>query len=224
MLASPQPCYPGLALPPIVLDFNHFRSVLLVTEYLQNYHIIRAEAYWSSGELTLLWTLREHSCRFGMIDVPVRTCKSGVMGWLMASLTENTILDESLRLECCFSFGASICVFTPLSASQSEPLRRVSLVFSCSRLCEPHNDHSALLVVELLFISHSKHYSRAERRSSTETHRTQRHDWGRRYLHVWKVIVFKMQEIENTCWRWNPAEIQVVVLFSLIEEKTKTRR
>lgn len=36
---------------------------------------------------------------------------------------------------------------------QSEPLRRVSPVLSCSRLCEPHNDHSALLVVELLFIS-----------------------------------------------------------------------
>lgn len=38
------------------------------------------------------------------------------MGWLMASLTQNTIPDESLRLEWCFSSRASICIFTPLSA------------------------------------------------------------------------------------------------------------
>lgn len=103
------------------------------------------------------------SCSSRMIDAPLRHVNQ--VSWSRTDgLIDGIFNREHNRrwvppLECCSSFGASICVSRFCLSSQSEPLRRVSLVFSCSRLCEPHNDHSALLVVELLF--NSKPYSAA---------------------------------------------------------------
>lgn len=78
---------------------------------MEQFHVL-------SGSVAVNCSL-ESSWRFlqmGMIDAPVSTCKAGLMGWLMASSTENTIQDESLSVEWCFSCGTSICVSTPLSA------------------------------------------------------------------------------------------------------------
>lgn len=110
------------------------------------------------------------SCSVQMIDAPLRHVNQ--VSWSRTDgLIDGIFNREHNRrwvppLKWCSSFGASICVLRFCLSSQSEPLRRVSLVFSCSRLCEPHNDHSALLVVELLF--NAKHCSAAT--------------WGRGFL------------------------------------------